>query len=334
VIDTDNERMDDTDSEIDPAPDNLGPLVPPKQNRLSLLLLVCCMGLLIALIAVIAINSGQPIDTEVPQREIEAQRIEIELVREQLTKSGDELEEAHALADQLLSEKATSADEALRLHRALDARDQAIEEMRSGYEEVIEQKKDELNRVRAEFEHYQDTYRMEARAAAPGTNLGDVAYQDLVFRDVIIRQVTPAGIDVTHSRGVAHLKFDQLPRFLRNRYAYDSDAGQAYLSDNHRAIVSAQIARDQAALTQVARKEAINRQIERKHLEQKIHDAQDKLTYAKNSLDFTRQRRGTDRRSLVDYDKKISELETEINEGSATLKRLRARHSMLLDADH
>ncbi|MCW1884316.1 hypothetical protein OKA04_06205 [Luteolibacter flavescens] len=80
---------------------------------------------------------------------------------------------------------------------------------------------DDVVRLRAEFEDYRGRYCRQIRGAAAGEKLAELSTrQGKIFRDVTIRRVTEAGLEITHADGLASLAASELADSWRERFQW------------------------------------------------------------------------------------------------------------------
>ena len=73
-----------------------------------------------------------------------------------------------------------------------------------------------------EWEDYKNLYRTHVRTKAVGTTLPELkTVQGKVYQEVEIRLVTAIGIDIRHKDGLGRIKFEDLPKEMRDYYQYD-----------------------------------------------------------------------------------------------------------------
>jgi len=73
-----------------------------------------------------------------------------------------------------------------------------------------------------EFEDYKNAYRQMARSAAKGEALSELKTLDgMTYKNVILKEVTPVGIQISHEDGIKRISFDLLPGALQERFQYD-----------------------------------------------------------------------------------------------------------------
>jgi hypothetical protein len=70
----------------------------------------------------------------------------------------------------------------------------------------------------------------ESREKAIGESLGELKLESgRIYEDAKIREVTDVGISVTHASGSARIAAKDLPEALRERFMFDSEAGEELL---------------------------------------------------------------------------------------------------------
>jgi len=73
-----------------------------------------------------------------------------------------------------------------------------------------------------EFEDYKNAYRQMARAAAKGEAFPEIKTLDgMTYKNVILKEVTAVGIQISHEDGIKRIPFDLLPGALQERFQYD-----------------------------------------------------------------------------------------------------------------
>lgn len=88
----------------------------------------------------------------------------------------------------------------------------------SGQKQTLKQ---EVVRLRKEFDDYRAKYCRQVRSAAAGEKLDELtSRQGKVYRGVTIRRVTEAGLEFTHAEGVASLGPDELADSWRERFQW------------------------------------------------------------------------------------------------------------------
>ena len=72
------------------------------------------------------------------------------------------------------------------------------------------------------FEDYKDKYRAYVRGKAKGQKIGKFeTLNRFVYNDVVIREVTPVGIQIRHADGLKRITFEDLPEKLKDYFQFD-----------------------------------------------------------------------------------------------------------------
>lgn len=80
----------------------------------------------------------------------------------------------------------------------------------------------QLTEKAAEFEKYKDQYREAARRAAKDEELAKLETRSgQTYEKVVIREVTPVGMQIRHQGGFARIPFEDLPADLQDRFQFD-----------------------------------------------------------------------------------------------------------------
>lgn len=80
----------------------------------------------------------------------------------------------------------------------------------------------QLTENAAEFEKYKDQYRDAARRAAKDEELAKLETRTgQTYEKVVIREVTPVGMQIRHQGGFARIPFEELPAELQDRFQFD-----------------------------------------------------------------------------------------------------------------
>ncbi len=86
----------------------------------------------------------------------------------------------------------------------------------------------------AEFEHYKDRYREVTRLAAKDEKIAKLQTQSgKTYDDVLIREVTPIGIQIRHQGGFARIPFEDLPAAMQNRFQFDPKQKNAAIAEEN-----------------------------------------------------------------------------------------------------
>lgn len=109
----------------------------------------------------------------------------------------------------------------------------------------------------AEIEAYKDKYRAYARGKAKGRELESLETRDgNTYQKVVIREVTPIGLQIMHDGGQKRIAFEQLPAGMQDEFQFDPKqkaaavAKEEAMRDEHETAVTAaeQVAGQQAAM--------------------------------------------------------------------------------------
>ena len=72
------------------------------------------------------------------------------------------------------------------------------------------------------FADYKDNYRAYVRGKAKGEKIGKLeTLNGFVYNDVVIREVTPVGIQIRHADGHKRIPFEVLPEAMIDRFQFD-----------------------------------------------------------------------------------------------------------------
>lgn len=80
---------------------------------------------------------------------------------------------------------------------------------------------DAIRETMQEFALYKQAYRKQARAKAPGTELGDLPVGSQIYRGAKVREVTDTHVAITHENGTTRLPLSAAPPALQDLFAYD-----------------------------------------------------------------------------------------------------------------
>ena len=105
---------------------------------------------------------------------------------------------------------------------------------------------DALDAANREFEDYKNQYRAHVRKKAEGETVARlVTLRGEAYENVIIREVTPVGIQIRHADGVKGIPYHELPKDMQDYYQFDAEQKKEALlqeqlaTDTHLAEVSA-----------------------------------------------------------------------------------------------
>ncbi|MEZ5324097.1 MAG: hypothetical protein R3F19_03435 [Verrucomicrobiales bacterium] len=76
---------------------------------------------------------------------------------------------------------------------------------------------------------FESEERRQARQELVGTQLATLAVGETIYSDVEIREVTPAGLRILHSKGVTNVALKDLPAQLQEAAMFDPAEAKAYL---------------------------------------------------------------------------------------------------------
>ena len=213
---------------------------------------------------------------------------------------------------------------ALARQRQLESRIDALEEnlqlqqeaanaLNRQLEAAREETKDELRESEAEFKAYRERYKLSVRSQAPGTELGDFAYRTNVFRNAVIKKVSPAGIEITHDAGVARMLFPLLPNYLKVRYAYEPGEGSEFLEQERLNKIKIESIRNQAKIQERAEMVALGERVAKRQADEQAQELLAKIDKAERSIAFCRSKLSSPgRRSVKDYEWQIERLERDL----------------------
>lgn len=92
--------------------------------------------------------------------------------------------------------------------------------------------KAEIVRRNEAFETYKDEYRAFARSKAKGETMDKLeTLTGGVYNDVIIREVTPVGIQIRHADGHKRIPFEELPEAMKDHFQFDPKQKDRVLAD-------------------------------------------------------------------------------------------------------
>jgi hypothetical protein len=120
------------------------------------------------------------------------------------------------------NQELTTAASALRRDhkRLLDSNEKDFTAFAAGMKQLNDTS-EAIRRSMESFATYKRQYRKVARAKAPGTALGDIAYGSQTLRQVTIWEVTDTHIHVQHGNGSARIPLPDAPPNLQAKYGYD-----------------------------------------------------------------------------------------------------------------
>ena len=78
-----------------------------------------------------------------------------------------------------------------------------------------------IRQTMQEFALYKQAYRKQARAKAPGMELGDLPVGSQVYRKAKVREVTDTHLSLAHESGTTRLPLAEAPPALQDLFAYD-----------------------------------------------------------------------------------------------------------------
>jgi len=121
--------------------------------------------------------------------------------------------------------------------------------------------KDTINGILTQFDKYKDEYRVFARAQAKGEQIPKITTQTgKVYEDVMIREVTPVGMQIRHKDGHMRIPYEELPTELQDRFQFDpKQKNEALIAESNTAkelnsaVAKANEAVDQALAAQKER---------------------------------------------------------------------------------
>ena len=119
--------------------------------------------------------------------------------------------------------------------------------------------------IEKEFEDYKNQYRTFVRTKAKGRIVGRLeTRKGEVFENVVIREVTPIGMQIRHDGGLGRIPYENLPEAMQEEFQFDPDqkvaafAKETAIRNEHETAVSASDVR-----------------VSQKAAEKKIKDAED-----------------------------------------------------------
>lgn len=121
--------------------------------------------------------------------------------------------------------------------------------------------KETINGIVTGFEKYKDEYRVFARAQAKGEQIPSLTtLTGKVYEAVMIREVTPIGMQIRHKDGHMRIPYEELPKELQDRFQFDSKQKNEALvaesnatKEHNSAVAKANDAVDQALANQKER---------------------------------------------------------------------------------
>jgi len=109
-----------------------------------------------------------------------------------------------------------------------------LEETLTGLNEAHAKATQEFVNVDEAFEAYKEEYRAHVRAKAVGEEMDELTtVTGEVYKRVVIREVTPIGIQIRHEYGQKRLSFDELSDELKERFQYDPKKKDEALAQEH-----------------------------------------------------------------------------------------------------
>ena len=159
---------------------------------------------------------------------------------------------------------------------------------------------DALDAANREFEDYKNQYRDHVRKKAVGETVARlVTLGGVTYENVIIREVTPIGIQIRHADGVKGIPYDELPQDMQDYYQFDAE-------QKKQALLQEQLATD-AHLAEVS---SVQNQ-------KKSEAAKNETTGSEQNLDKIRQAITLKTSQIAKLESDISSLHTSIGEEEA-----------------
>lgn len=190
----------------------------------------------------------------------------------------------------------------------------AARDLQASYEKRWETIRQQLDATKERFKRYQEEHKESVREEARGETLGDLSYRDFTFRNAVIEEITPAGIDIRHDSGAARLLFPLLPPEMRQRFAYDPGEAAEHLNAERRQWLQTQAAADTVRLAEARELQELERRIAMRQAEKEVERILEDLAAAERSLAFCQSKltQPSSMRSPKDYEWKIRLLKRDI----------------------
>jgi hypothetical protein len=138
----------------------------------------------------------------------------------------------------------------------------------------VEEGRTEIVQKNEEFEVYKDQYRAFARDKAKDETIGRLeTLTGVAYADVVIREVTPVGIQIRHADGHKRIPFEELPEAMKDQFQFDPKQKDKALAEEAatRNVLEAAVAASDAMTDQAkANKQAADAEVARKNTLQTI----------------------------------------------------------------
>ena len=83
---------------------------------------------------------------------------------------------------------------------------------------------EEIAAIERDFEDYKNKYRTFIRAKAKGRIVGHFeTRKGEVFENVVIKEVTPIGMQISHNGGIGRIAYEDLPDSMQEEFQFDSN---------------------------------------------------------------------------------------------------------------
>ena len=139
------------------------------------------------------------------------------------------------------------------LRTKLDEAENELEEnpkLKKAREEIdtllqeAEERQNKLDAIEKEFDQYKKDYKVSVRQKIIGRKIAQLETTKRIYKDIVIKDVTPVGLRVTYSEGGGRIRFDELSEKLQMQLGYDEEEAAAHLADEaeRRAAVASKMA--------------------------------------------------------------------------------------------
>jgi hypothetical protein len=141
-------------------------------------------------------------------------------------------ERVGAMKQELETAKATRSTEPLEERRVQREELAASARQLAG---VVADLESELQALDEAYAGYRAEYRRTVWAAAVGESLGELRLRGgRVFSQAVVKLVTPVGLEIAHSEGLARIQAPELSPQLQDRFQWDAEERHAALEKEHK----------------------------------------------------------------------------------------------------
>lgn len=210
--------------------------------------------------------------------------------------------------------------------------------------QAIELGKSQLEELGRNFEEYKDKYRAFVRGKAKGESIALLETRSGgVYKNAVIREVTPVGIQIRHDDGQKRLPFEDLPDAMVDYYQFDprqkSDAlaAEAVIRNEHEAqaavantladgVMAEQRKREQEERREKVRRGIETRQAQIEGLRQEVESLNNEMDRAASAADSARaagrmhiNKSGSINGSIRSKQNRIAAIQAEISQMESSL---------------